>query len=66
MIQKCWKQIAKERPSFDEIVNELKDAINELGIKTNLEELHEYQNRIENSDYDVKNDFSYNMARLIK
>ena len=38
----------------------------EFGIKTNLDELHEYQNRIENSDCDVINDFSYNSAGLIK
>lgn len=50
LIQKCWKQDPSERPTFDEITEMLKDdryAIEEFGIKTNLDELHEYQRRIE-------------------
>ena len=40
----------RERPSFEEIVELLKDdkfALEEFGMKTNLNELHEYQKRIE-------------------
>lgn len=48
----CWDQDPNNRPSFDEIVNILKDdrfALTEFGVKTNLDELHEYQKRIESS-----------------
>ena len=44
------KQDPKERLTFDEITEILKDdkyAINEFGMQTNLDELHEYQNRID-------------------
>lgn len=50
LIQKCWEQEPSERPSFDEIVEILKSdkfAINEFGLKTNLEKLHDYQDRID-------------------
>ncbi|KAK8857734.1 hypothetical protein M9Y10_016142 [Tritrichomonas musculus] len=51
LIQKCWKHDPSERPTFEEIVNILKDdkyALEEYGMKTDLENLHEYQERIEN------------------
>ena len=50
LIQNCWKQNPDERLTFDQIVTELKNdkyALNEFGMKTDLDELHEYQNRIE-------------------
>ena len=50
LIQKCWKENPNDRPTFAEIVEELKDdkyAIEEFGMKTNLDELHRYQNRID-------------------
>ena len=50
LIQKCWKQDYKSRPTFEELVEELKQdkyAIEEYGMKTNLDELHEYQKRID-------------------
>lgn len=50
LIQKCWAQEPLERPSFEEIVEILKSdkfAISEFEIKTDLDELHEYQERID-------------------
>ena len=50
LIQKCWKQDPSERPTFDEITTILKEdkyALEEFGQKTNLEQLHEYQRRID-------------------
>ena len=50
LIEVCWDQNPEYRPSFDEIIDHLKDdifAINEFGMKTNLDELHEYQDRID-------------------
>ena len=49
LIQECWSSNPDERPSFDEIVDILKNdeySIEEFGMKTNMEELHEYQKRI--------------------
>lgn len=46
----CWNQNPSDRPTFDEIVKILRDdsfAIEEFGMKTDLDELHEYQNRID-------------------
>lgn len=51
LIQKCWKQNPSERLTFEEIVNILKDekyALEEYGMKTDLDDLHEYQERIDN------------------
>lgn len=50
LIQMCWKEVPEERPTFDQIVTILKDdkfALEEFGLKTNLDELHEYQKRID-------------------
>ena len=50
LIQICWKNDPSERPSFNEIVKILKEdkyAIEEFGMKTNLDKLHEYQSRID-------------------
>ncbi|KAK8880935.1 hypothetical protein M9Y10_003641 [Tritrichomonas musculus] len=50
LIQKCWNKDPAERPTFNEITEILKDdkfALNEFGMKTDLDQLHEYQNRIE-------------------
>ncbi|KAK8881221.1 hypothetical protein M9Y10_003955 [Tritrichomonas musculus] len=53
LIQKCWKQEPKDRPTFEEIVEILKDdkyALEEYGMKTDLNELHEYQARIDKDE----------------
>lgn len=45
----CWKQNPEDRPTFNEIVEILKNdkyALEEFGKKTNLDQLHEYQKRI--------------------
>lgn len=50
LIQKCWQQNPDDRPTFEEIVNILKDdkfALNEFGEETDLNQLHEYQQRID-------------------
>lgn len=49
LIKKCLEVDVKKRPTFDQITEILKDdkfALNEFGMKTNLEQLHEYQQRI--------------------
>ena len=54
LIQKCWKQNPSDRPTFDVIVEELmsdKYVIEEFGMKTNIDELHEYQRRIDSSEF---------------
>ena len=51
LINECWEQDPNDRPTFDEIVEKLKSdkfALEEFGIKTNLDELHEYQQLIDN------------------
>lgn len=50
LINKCWKNKPEERPTFEEITEILKNdtfALDEFGVKTDLNELHEYQKRIE-------------------
>lgn len=50
LIQHCWNQSPDERQSFEEITQLLRDdrfALNEFGDPTDLDQLHEYQNRIE-------------------
>ncbi|KAK8871397.1 hypothetical protein M9Y10_007122 [Tritrichomonas musculus] len=50
LIERCWHQIPEERPTFEEITNILKNdiyALEEFGMKTDLQELHEYQNRMD-------------------
>ena len=52
LIQKCWKQDPNERPTFDEIVEILKNdnfALEEFGMKTDMDELHRYQEKIDES-----------------
>ena len=54
LIQRCWQQDPCDRPTFEEITDILKDdkyALDEFGKKTNLQELHEYQQRIENDSH---------------
>lgn len=54
LITNCWKQDPADRPSFEEITELLKSdqfAINEFGMKTDLDQLHEYQARID-KDFD--------------
>lgn len=56
LIQKCWQQEPPDRPTFDDIVEILKDdkyALEEFGMKTNIQELHDYQRRIDNDEVQV-------------
>ena len=53
LVQNCWKQEPKQRLTFEEITEELKKdvyAIEEFGMKTDLEQLHEYQTRIDTDE----------------
>ena len=53
-IESCWKQNPSDRPTFDVIVEELmsdKYVIEEFGMKTNIDELREYQRRIDSSEF---------------
>lgn len=50
LIEECWNSDPDARPSIDHIVELLRDdkfALNEFGQETDLEKLHEYQNRID-------------------
>ncbi|OHS93505.1 hypothetical protein TRFO_11699 [Tritrichomonas foetus] len=51
LMQKCWSQKPVNRPTFQEIVEMLKDdkyALNEFGVATDLDKLHRYQEFISN------------------
>lgn len=51
LINRCWDDEPSNRPTFEEITELLKDdiyALKEFGMETNMDELHEYQKRIEN------------------
>ena len=53
LIQRCWQKNPLDRPSFNEIVDILKDdkfALEEFGMKTDLKALHEYQNRVDSNE----------------
>lgn len=53
LIQRCWKQDPNERPIFEEITEDLKSdkfVTEEFGNKTDLDQLHEYQERINKED----------------
>lgn len=50
LINKCWDKDPNKRPCFEEIVEILRNddfALNEYSMNTNIDELHEYQNRID-------------------
>lgn len=69
LIQKCWCQEPDKRPTFCDIVNELKNdkfALDEFGMKTDLNELHNYQQQLfkEEIDY-IPEKFSLSMSCLI-
>lgn len=49
LVCNCWKDSHEDRPSFDEIIEMLEDekfALEEFGMKTDIDELREYQNRV--------------------
>lgn len=51
LVEKCWKQNPEERPTFEEITELLKDdkyAIDEFGMKTDLNELHRFREQADN------------------
>ncbi|KAK8866627.1 hypothetical protein M9Y10_009593 [Tritrichomonas musculus] len=53
LIQDCWRQNPFERLNFDQITEKLKDdkyALEEYGVKTDLDQLHEYRERIDIDD----------------
>lgn len=67
LIEKCWKHNPDERPTFEEITEELKNdkyAIEEFGMKTDLDKLHEYQERIDKDKNII--DFTESIPRIIE
>lgn len=53
LMEKCWSYNPNDRPSFEEITNWLKDgkyAIEEFRQKTDLDQLHKYQEKIEKEE----------------
>ena len=49
LINQCWAHDPEVRPTFEEIVERLKSdefVIEEFGMKTDLDQIHDYQNRI--------------------
>ena len=68
LIQACWKQNPEDRPTFDQITSELRNdkyALDEFGVKTDLDELHEYQDRVD-AFQPTQENFNYLMDKLIK
>lgn len=50
LIQQCWSNIPISRPTFEEITNALLNdqfSLIEVGVTTDFDILHEYQNRFE-------------------
>lgn len=73
LIQKCWSFDPSDRPTFDEITEMLKDdkfKLVEFGKETDLNELHEYQKKvdfIDNSDLNrISDDFYFLMNQILK
>lgn len=69
LIQCCWSHNPNERPTFDEITVALKDdrfAIEEFGMKTDLDQLHEYQARIDSDEINCPCCFSQKLSNLIQ
>ena len=57
LINRCWDQDESKRPTFSEIVEELKSdkyAIEEFGMKTNVDELHEDQRKVDLNEYECE------------
>lgn len=57
LINRCWDQDESKRPTFQEIVEELKSdkySIEEFGMKTNVDELHEYQRKVDPNKYEYE------------
>lgn len=49
LVQKCWSPSNYDRPTFEDIIEILRDdkfAIEEFGMKTDIDQLHEYQKRV--------------------
>lgn len=49
LVKKCWNNNDVERPSFSEIIEILRNdsfALNEFGMKTDIDKLHEYQEKV--------------------
>lgn len=50
LVSKCWNQSFDERPTFKEIVENLQNdefVIEEFNMKTDLDDLHEYQQKLQ-------------------
>lgn len=51
LVEECWKSNPEDRPTFEEITEILKDdkyAIEEFGMKTDLNELHRFREQADN------------------
>lgn len=59
LIEKCWSQEPEDRLTFEEITEMLKNdeyAISEFDMETDLDELHEYQKRIDSEEIKEEDD----------
>ena len=68
LIQDCWRQNPFERLNFDQITEKLKDdkyALEEYGVKTDLDQLHEYQARIDKDEPESNLDFAKSMKHIV-
>lgn len=53
LIKQCTKENPKDRPTIKEVFNDLKDdkyLLNEFGMKSDPEEVHQYQKKIEDNE----------------
>lgn len=58
LVNDCWNEDPTVRPTFEQITERLKDdrfALNEFGHQTDLDQLHEYQRRIDKEFSEINN-----------
>ena len=65
LIQRCWSNNIKDRPSFDDIVKELDKNDNFIFEGADKNVVHEYIKKIKNFDDSAKTNFSFNSSSSV-